>query len=291
MKEEEEPPFPTYNNPSDSGSQTSREELARREAEEQELRRRLVARKSAQIDEIAARIEFSTIPVVLRQVKTGELLEPSAYPADAIDVRPMKSVTEMSRLLGSAHALNDEQFFGALAARRLPVMEHLEFVDVIEDVVGVPQNTLIILQDVSGSMDEHERAAWAVKLNQKLIERARVGKATVRMLTFNENIRSEVTANDDAGYNKLLKGLPQRLSPDGGTNINKPLSHALNVFGEEESRNRKLVLVTDGTESVDVETAKRRLTELSVELHVVCIGRDNSHLRAIADRYDLFPDQ
>lgn len=248
------------------------------------------ARKSQLIEDIAARIKFSTAPVVLSQVKVGEELVPSPFPADDIGVRRIGNFAELPRMLPGFQVAEDDVFYGQLASGQVLVTEHLVRADIIDDVVGRPVNMLVVLQDVSGSMEEFGRIGWALSLNRKLISRARLGDAVFWLRSFSDSLGPWQRASTSEAYVKLEKMLSEYLSVGGGTALDNALRSALEAMAGDEITCRKLVLITDGTQNVDVQHAKKKLSELQIELHIVCIGKDNQSLRSIAHHYDLFPD-
>lgn len=246
--------------------------------------------KSEHIVRIAENIRFSVVPVVLRQVKVGDRFEDSPFPADGIDVRKATSLSDFPRTLGTTRLLPPELQAMSLLTGRSMTIKHTARVDELADVVGVPRNNLTILQDVSGSMKDYDRYSWAVELNKLLITRAEKAQALLRLVAFNAGIRGETIAEDEEAYASLRRDLAQLIMPNGGTDLNYSLDFAFDGFEEVESDDRKLVLVTDGTQSVDSSRVRQRAKALSVEIHVVCIGVENYSLRDIADRYDFFPD-
>jgi hypothetical protein len=251
-----------------------------------------VVRKNDEVKAIAGRIKFSTGPVVTAHVKVGDRLEAVDFPADHVDIRPMQSVTsdEMRRLLPSAVAMDEDVFFGRLATHDLPVIEHQARVDVFRDVVEEPRNILVVLQDVSGSMRDFNRIDWAATLGGHLIDRALVGKAEVALLPFANVIHDWIRAQTVDELTQLKKDLARYLRADGGTDIAAALSAGFMFVSDPTFTERKLILVTDGTESVDVQSVRATLKNLRAQLYVVCIGKENDSLKAAADEYHLLRD-
>ena len=243
------------------------------------------------IDRIASRIRFSTRPVILASVKVGEERRSTPIPTGEVEIRPIREVAELPRALSSTHGYPDDMYFGQIASRQLPVVDHMETVDLVEDRYGPPRNALVYLSDVSPSMDDFGRRDWARSLCERILARAEAMEADTSLIPFGAYVNGIHAAKSPQEYAWLRKNLGIILGRTSGTNINRALGAGMDEIEGGDSTDRKILLVTDGTEGIDTSHTAQRLKELGIELHVVCIGKDHQGLRYVAAHYDLFPDQ
>jgi uncharacterized protein with von Willebrand factor type A (vWA) domain len=247
-------------------------------------------RSNDAIDQIAARISFSSAPVVIANEKVGERLQRSPMPTDEMEIRQFESMTDIPCVLPSAMALPDEVFYPSLAAGDLPVRQYLERVDVREDIMGPPRNVVVLLEDVSDSMKKKGRIQWAIRLGRKVIERAQAHEAEVAILPFNSSPKNWRHAKTPTERSRLTKDLAELYAVGGGTDIDAAMWQGINLLKDPSYSDRKLVLVTDGTQAIDAESLEAALKEYGIELHTVLIGPDNKAISSISTYYDLFPD-
>ena len=84
--------------------------------------------------------------------------------------------------------------------------------------------------------------------------------------------------------------IDSNLQAGGGTNINNAIMYE---FERIESENKELdveqsaqiVLITDGTEGVDVDVIGQKLKENKVTLHTVILGTSNKQLKSVSSRF------
>lgn len=250
-----------------------------------------VSRRHELIEKISSKVTFSQKPVKLKSVKVGERLEPTLFATGESEVRPIQNVGELPRVLPRSHGLPDDMFFGQVASGQLPVVEHLDRVDIVEDRYGVPRNVLVYLTDVSPSMEEFGRKHWSKFLCERLIDRAEREGAEFVLIPFCQFVCGTHHVRTKEEFAWLRQNLDRLLSIQGGTDIDGVLSAGMDVIEQEDFTGRKLMLVTDGTQGINVRSTVERLRELGIELHAVCIGQVNRDIRTIARHFDHFPDQ
>jgi uncharacterized protein with von Willebrand factor type A (vWA) domain len=242
------------------------------------------------IRKIVNRLQFATGQVIRKQVKVGEETRESIIPTDEVVIRPMRSEAELSRALTGAHAQEDDQFYGAVAARSVPITAYQEQVGLYEDIVEPTRNVVIIIQDVSPSMKEENRIHWAVALDQAIIGKAEDQKAEVHLLPFGSRTGEWLSAKTDEERHDLRINLGRRLHYIDGTAIGYALLEGIRFVSDPSFTERKIVLVTDGTTIFDAESVKVALDEIGAELHTVCTGPSNSQLQHISTHYDHLGD-
>lgn len=244
-------------------------------------RRRSTGISGDLIDSIVSAVKFA----INRKVTLRE--EPTPIPTDQINIRPIASVSELGTLLPSAIALDDDVFFGQLAGHQLPVRE---FIETIREEQKA-RNALVWVQDCSGSMEENQRLRWAINLGEKLAEKCAKEEAECVLIPFNDCVQEIVRAQSRDECLRLKNSIGGILFHSGGTNISGALYAAIEEIGAGEFDGARIVLVTDGTESVSVEEIEDRLHKANIFLHTICIGQDNDSLREVSERYDLLLDQ
>ena len=140
------------------------------------------------------------------------------------------------------------------------------------------------------SMQEHNRIRWAIRLNERLIDRCSKEDAAYVLLPFSGAPESPRTARNEPERGELRRGLTRvlGLSPTG-TNIDAALAAALSHLEEQEYDEIRILLVTDGTEGVSGLTVER-LKKSGAFLHTVVINPQHDMLQSISNRYDELRD-
>lgn len=240
------------------------------------------------LQEIANKIQFSTA-LLVSSVKVGDRMVPVDYPSDEISVRPMRGIVDLKRALPGTMVLDDASYFAQVAKNDIPVVEYLERHDVHEERYGEPNNGLVYVQDVSPSMQEFQRMRWALMLIDLVLARAEKSKAKSFFIPFGGVIGKVSSARTEEEY-QALRANVKKMSYISSTDISLGLETAMDILEAEEFTSRKILLVTDGTDGINTHATASRLEKLGVELHTVCIGKDNDGLRLISHNYDLFRD-
>ena len=223
-----------------------------------------------------------------RIVGTQEV--PSDIPADDIAVRSMRGMGELPRVLAKVQMLPDDMFYAQAAAGQLPVLEHIEQVSLTEPIYDKCRKVLLVVQDVSLSMQEHNRIQWAIRLNQRLIDRCGQEDAAYVLLPFSGTPDNPYTARNEPERKDLLGSLTRvlGLSPTG-TNIDAALDEALSHLEQQKYNEIRILLVTDGTEGISDMTVGR-FQSSGAFLHTVAINPQGDMLRHVSQRYDVLRD-
>jgi len=254
-----------------------------------------IERKNARedlINKVVRAIQLSErMARVVREVKVGERVEPSMVPTNLISVGPIGRMEDFRSALPSERAMPDDIQMARLASKTTLVRGFEQRIDIMEAEYGVLKNVLLVVQDVSGSMQKNNRASWSVSLNERLIDRCVEQEADYILVPFNEVPRNPFVAKDEEEKLSLKKLLPRILAPDGNTDISAALWAAMDILEEGKYGKGRIVLVSDGDNAVDVGRLRERLTALKVELHTVFIAGDNNDLRKLSDRYDTLRDE
>lgn len=251
---------------------------------------RVQPRNAEAIERIVRKIKFSVGRVIHKSVKVGEETQVSITPTDQINIRPMRGVDEMPRVLSSAHALPDEAFYAKVATNGLPVPEFTEQVDIVADVEEPSRNVVVTVLDLSTSMQESNRLPWSLALLKRIYAKAQAEKAEVALLPFGSAPGQWIIARTDEERADLINNLERKIYWMGGTDIPTALYTAVEYLRDPSFTERKVVIVTDGEQQFDGGYIKARLQELDTELHTVCVGPANNQLRYISDHFDHLSD-
>jgi hypothetical protein len=280
-----------------------------REAAEAQAAVREAERRKAQairnrdelINKIVRSVTFASQFRRLGSKVTGEELVPSLVPADDINIRPMQGFGELPRTLSRTQALPEEVFYGQAAANQLPVMEHIERVELREDVWGPTNNVLLVLQDVSPSMwfDDatgNHHIDWAVRLNERIIDKCIKENASYVVVPFGGVPTTPTAAKTAAECAEIKRRLPDILEQISDTHILNALNAGIEYVQAHGFDEARMLLVTDGDPSnakcfaFDADEVAEQLKKLNIHLHTVCIGGDHPKLRRISEGYDLLHD-
>lgn len=234
------------------------------------------------LHEVVLATEFSRIEKerVSDAPGLGLKSRPSKIPGSNIQIRPIATLSEVASLLPTAQMLDDDLFYGRLASHSLNITEPLEY-------YGKSRKALLVLQDVSGSMRENERIAWARGLCSNLIDKCVKEGAEFILITFHSEPELKchsVTRNE---HREIKKRIPDMLVAEGGTDISLAIRCALEVIQKEKLDEARILLVTDGTEMINDQGVLNLVRNRHVFLHTVCIAGDHEQLRKASDRYDL----
>lgn len=141
---------------------------------------------------------------------------------------------------------------------------------------GVAENHLILLLDISGSMQYRDRLPLLKTSLLKLIQHMRVeDRVTVlayasSVIVLGENISTRDTAK--------VKSVLQRLGSGGGTDSKNALKRAYEIGKEHfvEGGNNRIILATDGDFNVsELYATAAKLSKENMFLTVFCFGKPN----------------
>jgi len=242
------------------------------------------------INKVVNSVVFATKQMVVGQKKVGEERLESEIPADDMEIRKMRGISEISKVVPQANAYNDDLYYGLAATNQLMVTQHIETKDLTEPEYGKARNILLVLQDISGSMDEYDRIPWSIRLNEKLIERCQKEEAEYALICFDGNPREPHLAKNKLELESLKSQLVYIIRPAGGTSISSALRKGITVLTEEQFAEKQIILVTDGQDGVSF-SLKQEIKTAGASLHAICIAGDNPDLRAISDKYDILEQQ
>ncbi len=229
------------------------------------------------ISKVVAAVKFA----MFRRVVVEE--NPSEVPTDQVNIRPMNGISELDSVIPSVQGYEDDVFFGLAAARQLPVMEFIEQVEREEKI----RKALLVLQDCSGSMEQENRIKWAIRLNERLVRKCRDEQAEFVLIPFADSPQAAHHARTSEECDRLQPSIRNILYSDGGTDLDRALGAGMDLIEREKFGEARILLVTDGTQEINVSATKERLRRLNVWLHTVCIAGDNLSLRGVSNQFDL----
>lgn len=195
--------------------------------------------------------------------------EESPYPADDMDLRPMRSYSEMMRVPTMQLAMDDETFYIKAAQKQLSVVEHFKLNPVVRHFG--------LAIDVSGSMTEkmgggYHRYEYATAVAIALLEQAELGANRVSAVLFDGQCHAPMI-----GTPKEVAAKVWRAKFSGGGTAFQPVFNFFDKLDDLELG----VMITDGGAHFD----KKPKSDLQV---LVC-GQDGGAeaLQKIAVKYDV----
>ena len=215
---------------------------------------------------------------------------PSPFPADDVEVRPLRNLAEATRAVPATYAYTDDIWYAQAASGQLPIIEHIERVDLTEDVMGKARNVLLMLQDCSGSMARGLRIPWSIRLISQLVDKCIKEAGEFILIRFQDIAFEPYVVRTAEEAEQLKRDLPQLLATGGGTSIDGALMNGMDVLEQQRFGEARIVLCTDGTEAIRMDETRARKNRLSVFLHTIVIGKHHDQLQQISDKYDELLD-
>jgi len=227
-----------------------------------------------QIYELSQKLEFT-----IRASRKGKYNE-VRFPDSGLDVAQMKETRDVTKLLPSQYALDDDVFIKRLLSRDLLKKKYMQRQE--------KRQILYMLVDSSGSMDD-----YAVKGLSKIDVCKAVTIALMKKMISNEDCFYFRWFTDDISplskistKEEALKFLPELVygrGANGGTDI----QNAIKIAADDLKNKRishwdtaDILLVSDGLASVDVPECNNMLE--GIDMHTVMISR---HKYDIKDHY------
>lgn len=260
--------------------------------------------------------------VVVSEEKTTTVSKtsvvPSIIPAQDIDIRPIRTVSELRRLHPKTKLALPRWLLGRrLTSHELPVIDYLaeetseetssqiirrrrivdepyieEYMDTMEVAKEPKGQLLYILLDGSGSMggiNAHIAAASALAVIGRHLEDT--SRYLYRLFTSTPEQRND--GMDKQGKENLLRVIVRDFSTDGGTDIAAALSTAASDIRAIASPDDKpeILLVSDGEDTVTADQLYSIIGE-DIILHSVLVNNYNSSLQAHSSTYiELHADE
>lgn len=229
----------------------------------------------------------------------GEVVEERPFPVDEIEIRPIRSMAELPRLIASERTADSMlRLIRAVSGQAL-VEEYRERVSVMEPirepVYEDVKKILYLLLDCSLSMFDR---TWSVPVWKgialALLRRARKEGAVFHGRPFGSAPGPLQTANSpetETAVVQFIQGAPKI----GGTDIGAALHAAMADFAKPEFAcdMADIVMVTDGEDGggMDPHQMRAQLTQSRIRLHAVLFGAQNAALRNCADVYQEIPER
>jgi uncharacterized protein YegL len=225
---------------------------------------------------------------------TGFDFNETKYPADRFVVRPV-TISELDKMLPSEHGADDETFYAKLSASKNFGRFFEEEKEITEKIDVFQKKALLLLQDVSGSM-EGMRIQWSLLLNLLLAKKCRAEKAMFTIIPFDSVIQQSFSADPGSveEYEQLIQQLRVLLGYGGGTDVGLALDAGIKYLTKDSEKEGMLsagqiLLVTDGTEGVNAQSVLDQLYEQKILLHSVLIGIQHGQLEEISRKFNYVP--
>jgi hypothetical protein len=281
-----------------------REEAEREAAKPRDVAAELAALRKwfhdPMFDVIASNIRLTRERVFVGMRKTGQRFvgvveSESQVPADSVDIRPIRDMSELVSAMPAEWAMDDDLFDVRLAQGETLVQVPIEHTPLMEDVhepvYKEVVHTVYVLLDVSPSMFPSQGEAWRVPvwkgLTLKVLFDTIQAEATFTLRTFDSRARAptRVVSLDqalDLGKKVVSQG------EGSGTNILAAVQAAVEDFGQMTYDTADVLIITDGEDETDIATPLRKvLDEKRIRLNAVMLGQKNEALRACCDSYQV----
>lgn len=268
------------------------------------MRERLRAR-SPRVLEIAevlcGNVDFTQRKVQVGFQKTGEKFvgvhtKEVPHPADDIDIRPMRDMSEMDRLLPTEHVLDSDQQWMRMVSGEALVTAHVETTMLMEDVHS-PQykmvmQVLYVLWDVSPSMFNDE-GRWRVPYWQAvlltLLRKAMRENVLFLCRPFGNGAAKQIRVATPAQAIAFMRMVMENPPMIGGTDIGDALNWSIKDYDEVEYDRGDVVLVSDGEHNGDMDptTVRQAMSASNLRLHAIMLGVNNDLLRQACDVFQI----
>lgn len=250
--------------------------------------------------EISANIRLTKERVLVGTRKTGErflgvLDEESQVPADSVDIRPLRSMDELTSALPAEWAMDEDLFDIRLAQGEMLVQVPVQHIPLMEDIhepiYKDVVHTVYVLLDISPSMFPEQGEAWRMPiwkgLTLKVLFDTIRAEATFTLRPFSSRAHpSHRVVNEmqalDLGKQVVHMGMGD------GTNILAALQAAVADFEKLTYDTADILIITDGEDGTELAKPLRGvLDEKRIKLHAVMLGQKNESLRTCCDSYQI----
>lgn len=250
--------------------------------------------------EITSNVRLTKERVFVGTRKTGErfvgvLCEESQVPADSVDIRPLRDVSELMSALPAEWAMDEDLFDIRLAQGEMLVQVPIQHIPLMEDVHEPVYkdvvHTVYVLLDISGSMFPEHDGTWKVPLwkgvTLKVLFDSIASGASFTLRPFSDRAHpplravSELQALD---VGKIVASMGQ----GGGTDIKAALLAAVGDFEKMTYDTADILIITDGEDETEMAGSLRGILDKKrIKLHAVMLGQKNDTLRACCDSYQI----
>jgi hypothetical protein len=265
--------------------------------------------------ELARNVRFTSRRELVGRQVTGERFlgvveSESPHPADTIDVRPIRDMAELPRMLPAELAGDEDLLTARLASGEALVQIDVETARISEPVYSPVYEDVIhhvyVLLDISPSMYPQQDVAgwtkahgtpgdgtgWRLRVSRgvilELLFRARDAGAPFTLRPFDGGVRPARSARTEREALVLVVDLLSM--PQGNaTNIPAAIRAAVEDFAADGTEQVDVMIVTDGENTDDIDPAAIRgtLDARGMRLHAVMLGAKNEALRDCCDSYQL----
>ena len=267
----------------------------------QEIKRHSVAFDAPVFRDLAQHVRFTRQQVLVGTHKTGERFlgvesVESTTPADSIDIRPMRDVSELPMALASEWAMDEDildirmaqgEMLIQVPQENIPLMEDV-FSPIYKDVV----HTVYVLLDISPSMfpsnNPWREPVWKGLSLKVLFQSVQAGASfTLRLFSGQPHAKHHVVTSAQA---VLLANQLVSIQEGNGTNIQAALLAAMKDVEGLAYDTADILIITDGEDNGNVDSfglLRTALDERHIRLHAVMLGQQNEALRSCCDSYQI----
>lgn len=234
-------------------------------------------------------IHFSNVRSFVKSVKVGEKEVETKEITDNINIRPIQSISEVSKILPNQYAFDDDLFYGKLVSNGLLSKHYITGEDIIESKIEKMKKKVVSLADFSGSMHGCIRIIYCIELLKRIAKKTSSNSAELTVFPFHSSVQESLIINN---YDSRTENEINRLSRySGGTDLSVAIAAGLEVFeNSHDYQDAQLIVITDGTEGVNSQEILKKIKLLNVKLLTICIGVNHEQLRNISHKYYFIED-
>jgi uncharacterized protein with von Willebrand factor type A (vWA) domain len=256
----------------------------------------------------------SAVPLTVQKVQTGLVktgdrvtgsgLYEVPYPADAIDVRPMRGMDEMQNLLSSESTSTPAMRLSRMIAGEALVVSDLEWQvetePIFSPVYREVRRIMYLLLDLSPSVFGNNGWGlvpdyWMIPvwkgISIALLDRSMNEETIFMMRGFGRTVTDKYVA-DSAPSAERVRSFLHSASSISDTRIGTALEAAIGDFETEQYDEGYIVILTDGQDNggFEPQNIREKLKAARLKLHAILLGTENDRLRQTADAYQEIPE-
>ena len=188
--------------------------------------------------------------------------------------------------------------------KQVTAMVELKAVDVyniIQNETKLPANDIVLVLDVSGSMEEDNKLRMMKKTAEHLIRSLPIGNS-LAVVTFDDYVKTIIPLTCMPEHDTLTKrqeliNIIQRISANGNTNLCGALLEALDILGNSKAPShaqQMVILLTDGHATAGIKDAaniqslvgkkfEKHKAIRNVKLHTIGLGESQNLNRKLLE--------
>ena len=207
--------------------------------------------------------------------KRDKILKSVPCPDNEMSIKSLDKYQDLLKILPSQYALDDKIFDRKLINKELLVRDYQSR--------SLKKQALYLLVDVSGSMQDGRKNAYASGAALSLVRQAVSEGSTYFLRFFDESPHDLHKITNKKEAEKMCDDLVREPYSGGGTKIDNAIDKAIEDIKNDPVvfEKAEIMVITDGEDFVSSD--KKRLGK--IKLHSTVIDGENENLEKISDSY------